>query len=82
MLDTNWRVAREIAAEHGRRMDPSVPRLVGQIHIAESREPARANTSFGFLKWLDYFNKIIPARYADLAGHDPIDRLVETGRIV
>ena len=81
-LDTNWRVAQEIAAEHGRRMDPSVLRLVGQMHIAETREQARANTSFGFLKWLDYFNEIIPARYADLAGHDPIDRLVETGRIV
>ena len=57
-------------------------RLVGQMHIAETREQARANARFGFLKWLHYLNKIIPARYADLAGYDPIDRLVETGRIV
>jgi len=63
-------------------VDPSVLRLVGRMHIAESRDQARANARFGFLKWLDYFDKIIPARYADLAGHDPIDRLVETGRIV
>ena len=70
-LDTNWRVAQEIAAENGRRMDPSVLRLVGQMHIAESREQARANARFGFLKWLDYFNKIIPTRYADLAGSRP-----------
>jgi len=63
-------------------MDPAVPRLVGQMHITKRRDQARANTRFGFLKWLDYFNKIIPACYADRAGHDPIDRLVGTGRIV
>ena len=63
-------------------MDPAVPRLVGQMHITKRRDQARANTRFGFLKWLDYFNKIIPACYADRAGHDPTDRLVGTGRIV
>ena len=52
------------------------------MHITKRRDQARANTRFGFLKWLDYFNKIIPACYADRAGHDPIYRLVGTGRIV
>jgi limonene 1,2-monooxygenase len=81
-LDTNWRVAQEIAAEHGRQMDPSVLRLVrADAHRREPRSGAR-QCPLRLLKWLDYFNKIIPARYADLAGHDPIDRLVETGRIV
>jgi limonene 1,2-monooxygenase len=59
-FDTNWRVAQEIAAEFGRRMDPSVLRLVGQMHIAESRDQARANARFGFLKWLRLFRQDHP----------------------
>jgi hypothetical protein len=35
-------------------MDPAVLRLVDQMHIPERRDQARANTRFGFLKWLDY----------------------------
>ena len=33
-LDVNWQVAKEIAAEHGRAMDPARLRLVGPMHIA------------------------------------------------
>lgn len=81
-LATNWRIAQEIAGEHGRTMDPAVLRLVGPMHLAETREEARANMRFGLQKWLDYYQVINPLRFADLAGRDPIDMLVETRRAV
>jgi limonene 1,2-monooxygenase len=81
-LDVNWRVAKEIAAEHGRTMDPARLRLVGPMHIAASREEARRNATFGFYKWFDYFQRINPARFANLPPGDPLDILVAAGAIV
>jgi limonene 1,2-monooxygenase len=37
-LDVNWAIANEVAAEHGRTMDPSRLRLVVGMHLAETRE--------------------------------------------
>ncbi|HYM02601.1 MAG TPA: LLM class flavin-dependent oxidoreductase [Stellaceae bacterium] len=82
VLGTNWRVANEIAAEHGRKMDPAVLRLVGPMHIAETREEARENAKFGFYKWFDYFQRINPARFAALPKGDPLDLLIAGGGIV
>ncbi|MGH7124616.1 MAG: LLM class flavin-dependent oxidoreductase, partial [Stellaceae bacterium] len=82
VLATNWKVAQEIAAEHGRTMDPSVLRLVGPMHIAETREQARANVRYGLQKYLDYYQAINPARFSDLEGRDPVDVLTETRRAV
>ena len=80
-LDVNWRVANEIAAEHGRRMDPARLRLVGPMHIAETREEAMRNARFGFHKWFDYFQRINPARFAGLPPGDPLEVLVGAGSI-
>jgi limonene 1,2-monooxygenase len=52
VLDTNWRIASEIAATHGRAMDPSRLRLMAPIHIAETREQAVAEVNWGFGKYL------------------------------
>src|SRR5215472_3801433 len=81
-LDVNWQAAKEIAAEHGRTMDPARLRLVGAMHIAPSREEARKNAAFGFYKWFDYFQRINPARFASLPPGDPLDILVAAGAIV
>jgi limonene 1,2-monooxygenase len=81
-LDVNWKVANEIAAEHGRKMDPAGLRLVGPMHIAETREQALANARFGFYKWFDYFQRINPARFANLPAGDPLDLLIAGGGVV
>ena len=82
VLGTNWKIAQEIAAEYGRVMDPAVLRLVGPMHIAETREQARANVRYGLEKYLTYYQAINPARFSDLDGRDPVDVLVETRRAV
>src|SRR5262245_61330179 len=50
-LGINWDVAQRTAAEHGRAMDPARLRLVGPMHIAESRKEAREQVQFGFHAW-------------------------------
>jgi len=81
-LAVNWQVANEIAAEHGRKMDPARLRLVGPMHIAESREEAMKNARFGFYEWFEYFQRINPARFASLPKGDPLEILVAAGGIV
>jgi limonene 1,2-monooxygenase len=83
-LAVNWRVAMETAARRGGTMDPSRLRLVGPMHIAETREKARDDVRFGFDKWADYFSRVNPlVQNSEFAGEgDIVDRLVASGRAV
>jgi limonene 1,2-monooxygenase len=83
VLGENWRVANEIAAEHGRTMDPRQLRLVAPMHIAETREQARAEVAKGLARWCEYFDRVAPKGMGGLVGHgDPADLLVGAGRAV
>ena len=55
-LAANWQIANDLAAEQGRTMDPSRLRLVGPMHIAETRDKAFENCRFGFERYLGYLN--------------------------
>jgi limonene 1,2-monooxygenase len=81
-LAENWKVANEIAAESGRKMDPQRLRLVLPMHIAETREKARENVQFGLHTWCQYFDKVAPKGMGGLLGGDPVDLLVNSGRAV
>ncbi|MGH6988969.1 MAG: LLM class flavin-dependent oxidoreductase, partial [Stellaceae bacterium] len=59
-LDTNWRLANEIATEHGRTMQRAEWRLMAPFHIAETREKAIANCRAGFDKWQSYGYAVSP----------------------
>jgi limonene 1,2-monooxygenase len=75
-LASNWQIARDVAAEHGRDMDPNRLRLVGPIHIAETREQAYKNAKWGFERYLGYLNNNQP-RFIVPAGQDPAEWFVE-----
>ena len=82
-LGVNWKVANDTAAEHGRKMDAERLRLVGPVHIAETREEAFENVKFGFRQWQDYFSGIT----GNIAGRDASntqspEELVKQGVIV
>jgi limonene 1,2-monooxygenase len=79
-LGINWQVANETAAEHGRVMDPEKLRLVGPVHIAETREEAMRNIQFGFEKWSDYFAGIT----GNIAGRQSgsVEDAIKAGVIV
>ena len=77
-LAVNWQVAQDFAAEHGNTMSPDRLRLVGPMHIAETREKARANVQYGLTKWLDYFTSINPTAPMVDPGLDPVDAMIES----
>src|SRR5690606_7366524 len=51
-LATNWAICEDTAKDSGKTVDGSGWRLVGPVHIAETREKARENVRFGLDKWL------------------------------
>jgi limonene 1,2-monooxygenase len=81
-LGTNWQIANEIAAESGRTMDRGRLRLVGPVHIAETREQARKNVEYGIHKFMEYFARLNPLAPTSTNGKDPIDDMIESGRAV
>ncbi|MGH7211128.1 MAG: hypothetical protein ACREF1_06655, partial [Acetobacteraceae bacterium] len=56
--------------------------LVAPIHVAETREQARADVRHGLARWIDYLSRLNPGRFAHLAGRDQADGLVESGLAV
>jgi limonene 1,2-monooxygenase len=78
-LAVNWGVANKTAAEHGRTMDPEKLRLVGPVHIAETREQAFENCKYGFDKWRDYFSGISAVAGRETTENRPLEALVAEG---
>lgn len=78
-LAKNWEIAEKSAAEHGKTVDRNNWRLVGPVHIAETREQARADVRYGIEAWLKYMSTVAALPLAPPAGVDPIDYIIETG---
>src|SRR4029079_10428268 len=55
VLALHWDVMEERAAHYGVTVDRNAWRLVGLMHLAESREQAYADVEHGILDWFDYF---------------------------
>jgi limonene 1,2-monooxygenase len=81
-LGINWKIANDVAAENGRKMDPERLRLVGPVHIAETKQKAMENIRFGFHKWADYFSKINPASATQDKNADPLEQGIKDGVLV
>ena len=54
-LPDTWEICETQAAAYGQRVSRDTWRLVGPVHIAETRERAQENVRFGIQKWLHYF---------------------------
>ncbi len=81
-LSSNWAIAEEQAAARGHTLDRSGWRLVGPVHVAETREKARADVRFGLDKWLTYFREVAALPLAPDEGGDPVDQLIASGMAV
>jgi limonene 1,2-monooxygenase len=78
-LASNWAIAEQMAREHATTVERSRWRLVGPIHIAETREKARENLSFGLAEWLFYFTKVVALPIVPADVPDPIESLIQSG---
>ena len=79
-LASNWQICSEKAEEHGKAIDRDGWRLVGPMHIAETREQAREDVRFGIGDWLRYFQEVAALPLAPPGSvDDAIDALNASG---
>ena len=78
-LAANWKIAEDTAAEYGQTVNRSGWRLVGPVHIAETREKARENVRYGIQRWVEYMAEVAAIPLAPPPGVDPVDHLVNMG---
>ncbi len=81
-LASNWAIANEQAAAGGKTMDRSAWRLVGPMHIAETREQAMADIRFGLEKWIYYFREIANLPVVPDGPGDPVEAMVSSGMAI
>ena len=81
-LASNWAIAEDRARDNGQTMDRSKWRLVGPMHVAETREQAREDVRFGLEQWLYYFREVAALPLAPQDGTDPVDALIASGMAV
>ena len=67
-LAHHWDVMEERAAEFGQTADRNKWRLVGPMHIAETKEQAIADVKFGLDDWCHYTQKILAVPHFRAAG--------------
>jgi limonene 1,2-monooxygenase len=60
-IGTHWNTWNEIAAEHGNTADRAQWRLVGPMHLAETKEQARKDVEYGIVPFSHYFTHVLPA---------------------
>jgi limonene 1,2-monooxygenase len=75
MLGMNWQVYTDSSKANGFEADRSRWRLVGPMHIAETREQARANVRFGLGDWLFYFREVASL---PLGMEGSVDEVIES----
>ena len=81
VLDVNWKVANDVAAEHGHVMDRSALRLVAPGHVAETRDQAIAEITDGFHRWDSHMRDVIEGG-GEILGLGSMEQLLEGGAIV
>lgn len=78
-LASNWSIAEDMARDHNQTVDRSGWRLVGPVHVAETREQARKNVQWGLGRWVDYISKAAALPLGPPPGVDPVDFLIDSG---
>lgn len=82
-LKNHWQICEQLAAEHGQSVDRANWRLVGPMHLAETREQALEDMRFGLTRFVRYFQKILPVPLSQAETTEAmVKELVERGVMV
>jgi limonene 1,2-monooxygenase len=76
---SNWGLYEETARANGHVPNRENWRIVGMLHIAETREQARENVRFGLDKFCRYFHEVATFPILPPDIQDPYEFLVESG---
>jgi limonene 1,2-monooxygenase len=81
VLGAHWDVMEERSAQFATTIDRSRWRLVGPMHIADTKEQAIADVGFGLAEWVDYFQRVAALPLApDTTNHETlVDALNASG---
>lgn len=74
-LALHWDVMRERVAQYGKVADRSRWRLVGPMHLAETREQAIEDVRYGLDAWCDYTQHVVAAPHFRAAGSTFAERV-------
>jgi limonene 1,2-monooxygenase len=81
-LALHWDVMEERARSFGTRVDRDKWRLVGLVHVAETREQAYKDVEFGIEAWFRYFQQVAAFPQMVVLGgnvHEMIDFVNSSG---
>jgi limonene 1,2-monooxygenase len=82
LLGLHWDVVQERAAHFGTNVDRAKWRLVGLMHIAETREQAYRDVEHGIEQWFEYFQAVAAFPQMAVGGgniREMIDFVNDTG---
>jgi limonene 1,2-monooxygenase len=84
VLGAHWDVMEQRSEEFGNTPDRGGWRLVGPMHLADTKEQAIADVEFGLADWIDYFERVAALPLApDTANHATlVDALNASGMAV
>ncbi len=79
-LSRNWEICEQRAKEFDQVVERRNWRLVGPMHIAETREQAREDVRFGLERWVYYFREVAALPLAPEGSLDDIvDAMNQSG---
>jgi limonene 1,2-monooxygenase len=80
-LGYHWGVVEERAEEFGTVADRRGWRLVGPMHIADTKEQAIKDVEFGLAQWVDYFRRVaaLPLAPESTENEDLVEALNGSG---
>jgi limonene 1,2-monooxygenase len=77
VLAHHWDVMEERAAHYGTSVDRNAWRLVGLMHLAESKDQAYKDVEHGIMKWFHYFQKVAAFPQMNLGDGSSIGEYIE-----
>lgn len=79
----NWAIHGEVCARHGHAPDRSKWRLTMFIHLAETREQAKADCAFGIREWIKYTHDVVSTGGQFPLDHpDPVQWAIDNQRAI
>lgn len=75
ILGAHWDVMTQRAEEFGQTADRSRWRLVGPMHLAETKEQARRDVEFGIVNFSRYFRHILPT--SPVGEADDVESIID-----